>query len=148
MALTMIDPASSWFEMVELSVITRQQTTMVKGRELLKDKEIFDKSSERIARLINKTWLCRYPHCRYLIYDNGSEFILHFERLCGSYGIKCKPTTVKNPQANAILERVHQVLGQLLRTAELDMTDSVVPDDVDVYRQRYMGHLLYLSYGT
>ncbi len=29
--------------------------------------EIFDKSSERIARLVNKTWLCRYPRCRYLI---------------------------------------------------------------------------------
>ncbi len=52
--------------------------------------------------------------------DNGSEFKLHFERLCDSYGIKRKPTTVKNPQANAVLERVHQVLGQMLRTAELD----------------------------
>ena len=45
----------------------------------------------------------------------------------------CKPTTVKNPRANCILERVHQVLGQMLRTAELDMADSVTPDDVDVF---------------
>ena len=43
-----------------------------------------------------------------------------------------KPTTVKNPQANGILERVHQVLGQMLRTAELDMADSVTPDDINV----------------
>jgi hypothetical protein len=40
---------------------------------------------------------------------------------------------VKNPLANGILERVHQVLGQMLRTAELDMADSVTPDDVDVF---------------
>jgi hypothetical protein len=40
---------------------------------------------------------------------------------------------VKNPQANGILERVHQVLGQMLCTAELDMADSVSPDDVDVF---------------
>jgi hypothetical protein len=41
---------------------------------------------------------------------------------------------VKNPRANGILERVHQVLGQMLRTAELDdMADSVTPDDVDVF---------------
>jgi hypothetical protein len=40
---------------------------------------------------------------------------------------------VKNPRANGILERVHQVLGQMLRTAELDMDDSVTPDDVDVF---------------
>ena len=133
MALTMNDPASSWFKIVELPVVNRHRTLNVNGRESLKNDEIFDKSSERIARLVNKTWLCRYPRCRYLIYDNGSEFKLHFEHLCDSYGIKRKPTTVKNPQANAILERVHQVIGQMLRTAELDMAKSVVPDDVDVF---------------
>ncbi len=31
------------------------------------------------------------------------------------------------------MECVHQVLGQMLRTAELDMADSVTPDDVDVF---------------
>ncbi len=103
MALTMIDPASSWFEIVELPVVDRQRTMNVKGRELLTNDEIFDKSSEPIAHLVNKTWLCRYPRCRYLIYNNGSEFKFHFEHLCDSYGIKHKPTTVRNPQANAIL---------------------------------------------
>jgi hypothetical protein len=44
-----------------------------------------------------------------------------------------KPTPIKNPQANGILERVHQVLGQMLRTAELDMADSITPNDVDVF---------------
>jgi hypothetical protein len=40
----------------------------------------------------------------------------------------------KNPQANAVLECVHQVLGQMLYTAELDMADlAVTPDDVDVF---------------
>jgi hypothetical protein len=32
------------------------------------------------------------------------------------YGIKGKPITVKNPQANAIIERVHQVVGNIIRT--------------------------------
>jgi len=58
---------------------------------------------------------------------------LHFEHRCDSYGIKRKPTTVRNPQANAILERVHQVIGQMRHTAEIDMAKSVVPDDVDVF---------------
>jgi hypothetical protein len=39
---------------------------------------------------------------------------------------------VKNPRANGILECVHQVLGQTLRTAELDTANSVTPDDVEV----------------
>jgi hypothetical protein len=66
------------------------------------------------------------------MYDNRSEFKLHFEYLCESYGITCKPTMLKNPRANGILERVHQVIGQMLRTAELDMADLVTPDDVNV----------------
>jgi hypothetical protein len=65
--------------------------------------------------------------------NNGSEFKLHFEYLCESYGITHKPTTVKNPQANGILECVNQVLGQMLCTAELDMADSVTPNDIDVF---------------
>ncbi len=40
---------------------------------------------------------------------------------------------VKNLQANGILEHVHQILRQMLHTAEIDMTDSVIPDDIDVF---------------
>ncbi len=40
---------------------------------------------------------------------------------------------MKNPRANGILEHVHQVLGQMLHTAELDMANSVTPDDVNVF---------------
>ncbi len=95
--------------------------------------ETFDKSSDRLARSVNKFWLSRYPRCQYLVYNNGSEFKLNFEYLCDSYSIERKPTRIKNPQANAILERVHQVLGQMLRTVEINMADSVTPDDIDVF---------------
>jgi hypothetical protein len=61
------------------------------------------------------------------------EFKLHFKTLCDSYGIKRKPTTIKNPQANAICERIHQVLGTMMDTAELDMADSVDPADIDTF---------------
>ncbi len=44
--------------------------------------EIFDKTSDCIAWLVNKTWLSRYPRCHYIIYENGSEFKLNFEYLC------------------------------------------------------------------
>jgi hypothetical protein len=34
---------------------------------------------------------------------------------------------------DGILERIHQVLGQMLRTAELDMANSVTPNGVNVF---------------
>ncbi len=40
---------------------------------------------------------------------------------------------IKNPQANAICERIHQVLGTMMRTSELDMADSVEPADIDTF---------------
>jgi hypothetical protein len=129
----MINPASSLFEIVGLPVVEQLHQQTVNGKELLIADEIFDKTSEPIAKLVDKTWLCRYPRCCDLIYNNGSEFKLHFEYLCESYSITRKPTMVKNPQANGILERVHQVLGQMLRTVELDMANSVTPNDVDVF---------------
>ncbi len=133
MALTMINPTSSWFEIAELPIITQLRRQTVNGKELLTAEKIFDKTSDRIANLVNKTWLSRYPRCQYLIHDNRSEFKLHFKYLCKSYGIKRKPTMVKNPWANSIFEHVHQVLGQILCTAEIDTADSVTPDDVNVF---------------
>ena len=86
-----------------------------------------------ISTLVNKTWFSRYPHFQQVIYDNGSEFKLHFEALCDTYGIKRKPTSVKNSQANAILEQVHQVIMVMLCTAEIDMDDSVDASDIDTF---------------
>jgi hypothetical protein len=105
----------------------------VNGKESSIVEEIFDKPSECIAWLVNKKWLSRYPRCLYNIYDNGSEFKLNFEYLCETYGIKHKPTTIKNQQANAILERLHQVLAQMLRTSKLYMDETITPDDVNVF---------------
>ncbi len=47
--------------------------------------------------------------------------------------MKHKPTSVKNPQANAILERIHAVLGNMLCTSELDMAELVKASDIDVF---------------
>jgi hypothetical protein len=120
----MIDPATRWFEIVELPVSQLVQLDAPsmnrkgkkKGKKATHDiddkpkEAYFDKSSATVGSLVNQCWFCQYPRCRNIVYDNGSEFKLHFETLCDSYGLKCKPTSIKNPQPNAILERVHQVL--------------------------------------
>ena len=91
-----------------------------------KKEPYFDKTSEPpVGSLINRTWFCHYPRSQYIVYDNGSEFKLHFETLCNSYGLKHKPTSVKNPQANAILECVHPMIMEMLCTAEINMANTV-----------------------
>ena len=52
-----------------------------------------------------------------IIYDQGSEYLnADFEAHLHFLGIKGIPTGVKNPQANAILERVHDVVKTSIRT--------------------------------
>ena len=36
------------------------------------------------------------------------------------YGVKAKPITIRNPQANAIVEQIHQVIGNIIRTFDLE----------------------------
>ena len=111
MCITMIDPATSWFKIAELLISqpvldTPMDTKMHKGNNThIQQKEpYFDKLSATVSRLVNRTWFSRYPHSQCIVYDNGSEFKLHFETLCDTYGLTHKPTSVKNPQVNAILK--------------------------------------------
>lgn len=63
--------------------------------------------------------------------DNGSEFKKYFLDLIHNYGLKRKSSTEYNPQSNGIIERVHQVLGNILRAFELETRelDEVNPWD-------------------
>ncbi len=68
-----------------------------------------------------------------VIYNNRSDFKPSFRALCNAYGIKRKPTSVKNPQTNAILEQVYAAVMNMLCTAEIDLDNSVKPSDVNVF---------------
>jgi len=129
MCLTMIDPATGWFEVVELPTIEVEKE--VNGKQVLVEQ--LDRSSACISYLFNKTWLCRYPRPKYVICDNGSEFKASFATLCKQYGITRKPTTSKNPQANAVLERIHGVFSDMMRTSGINNTEQIDAQLIDEF---------------
>ena len=49
--------------------------------------------------------------------------------LIRDYGIKYKPTSVCNPQANAIVEHVHQTIGNMIRTFQVYDNDELDDED-------------------
>jgi transposase InsO family protein len=70
-----------------------------------------------VAQQLEMNWLFRYPRPVRIIHDQGPEFTGEtFHRLLRIYGIKNAPIGTRNPQANAICERMHQVVGNILRT--------------------------------
>jgi len=94
-ALTMIDPVSGLSELIRID----------------------NKSSQHVANLFENNWLARYPRPECCIHDNGGEFTgWPFQLVLQQTQIKDVPTTVKNPQSNAICERMHQTVGNVLRT--------------------------------
>jgi hypothetical protein len=77
---------------------------------------IDNKSLQHVANKLEQSWLHRYPIPTSCIYDQGKEFVgWPFTQRLQQYGITGRPTTVKNPQANAICERMHQTVGNTLR---------------------------------
>jgi hypothetical protein len=96
--LTMIDPATSWFEIVEIP----------------------DKTAHVVANLLEITWLSRYPWPTEIVMDRGKEFRAEVEdAIKHQYGIRRKVITTRNPQANAMVERAHQTIATMLRTSQV-----------------------------
>ena len=97
-----------------------------------------DKTSQTMAHLFETQWLSRYPRPLRCIHDPGTEFVgPEFQSLLVHLGIQPVPSTVKNPQSNAICERLHATVGDMLRAtlnreppndvpAALDLTNSIL----------------------
>ena len=94
MALTSIDTVTNYPEIVRLN----------------------NKTSLHVAQQFENSWLSRYPRPMRCIYDQGPEFMGHdFQSMLNDYDIIHRPCTVKNPQSNAICERLHQTITNALR---------------------------------
>ena len=94
-ALTCIDPVTNLTELIRIE----------------------SKTSANIARKFEESWLNRYPRPSRCIHDNGGEFMgWECQNKLIQCGITDKPTTSRNPQANAVCERLHQTVANILRT--------------------------------
>jgi hypothetical protein len=80
--VTMIDPATGWFEIAEVP----------------------DFKAFPDTKAVEKTWLTRYPWPSIVQFDHGSEFKEAFNDLVETYQLIPRPSTARNPQANSILE--------------------------------------------
>ena len=68
-----------------------------------------------VAQAFENNWLSRYPVPTKCVYDNGNEFLgPAFTAMLRRNKIKSVPTTVKNPQSNAIVERMHQSISTMI----------------------------------
>ena len=91
-AVTLIDTATGW---IEICIIPSAWADVV-------------------ANQVELAWLVRYPLPNTVIVDRGNEFLAKLrEMIIDDCSIMGKPITSRNPPANAMLERVHQTIGNI-----------------------------------
>ena len=94
----MINPATGWFKMAQIT----------------------NKTAAEISDITEKNWFTRYPLPQRIVFDRGTEFMAEFSKMCqNDYGLKRKLITTRNPQSNAIIERIHQTIGNIIRTFDV-----------------------------
>jgi Integrase zinc binding domain len=90
--VTMIDPETSWCEI----------------------KQVQNREAHTLASVVEQTWLTRYPWPIIVVFDKSTEIMGEFARMVAKdYDIERKGITVRNPQANAIIEEFTKLLGAL-----------------------------------
>ncbi|DBA05126.1 TPA: hypothetical protein N0F65_004976 [Lagenidium giganteum] len=119
-----------WFEIAVDSIGPygpnkfRAITIVDTSTRLMELQPVADGSSAEATVIVDRPWLCRYPRPRQCIYDQGSESKKEFAELQDSDDIKAIRTTVRNAQANGVIERVHRVIGDKMRTTTINLTDE------------------------
>ena len=95
--------------------------------------------------MFNEVWMSRYPRPLKVIFENGYEFKRNFIPLLKYFYVKPTCTAIKKPQKNAIIDRIHQVLGSMIKTKDL----ANVMFDVDAPWSKIIASIAYtvrLSY--
>ena len=91
-ALTCIEPVTNLVELIRID----------------------NKTAKHVAQQFSNVWLARYPWPARCIHDNGGEFnSQEFQDTLKHFGIQDVWITVKNPQANSIIERMHLTAGSI-----------------------------------
>ena len=107
-AVTMIDPVTGWFKVSPVQY----------------------ERADHIANLVEQYWLTRYPLPQKLIVDRGTEFLVEFSNMMArDYHVKKRPISTRNLQANAIIEHVHQTIGNMVRTYRVQDAEDLDEDN-------------------
>lgn len=90
------------------------------------------KTSAHVANKFNELWLSRYPRPEVCTHDQGGEFIgPEFQQLLHDAGIASAPSTARNPQSNAVVERLHLTMGNAFRAQLSNETPRTLTEAED-----------------
>ncbi len=100
-------------QQVEFNALTCIDTVL----NLVELTRVDNKTAKHIPDKFTQSWLCQYSCPVQYLHDKGGEFIgQNCQWLLEFFSFKDVCSTSKNLQSNAICERMHQTLTNVLRT--------------------------------
>ena len=106
-AITMIDPATRWIKICSVPEVRAK--------------------ANPIANHVELTWLTSPPLPNKITVDKGKQRLAEFKIIIAiDCRIPCNSISVRNPQANAIVERIHQNIGNIytFKTQQMDLDNE------------------------
>ena len=83
----------------------------------IKIRTVSSARADLVSNMVELAWLIRYPLNSKVKVDRETEFLAKFKAIIqADYSIAVKPITSRHQHANFILERVHQTIGNIIRT--------------------------------
>ena len=75
------------------------------------------------ANQVELAWPTRYPLSNEIIADRYKEFVaIYITMIESDHRITCSSISIRNTQANIVLKRVYQSLGNIMRTLKINNT--------------------------
>ena len=100
---------------------------------------VHNATSKTVAEAFEDNWLSRYPIPNRCLHDNGNEFLgFEFSSMLMKNNIKSVPTSVKNPQANAIVERLHQTISTMIAISVQENPPKTFDTTVELIQRKCM----------
>jgi hypothetical protein len=93
-------------------------------------KAVADHGAQTAARFLEDDVICRYEVPKFVLTDNGGEWVAEFDAMCKDYGIHHQHTALQWPQCNGMAEC-------LIKTIKHGITVlSVVPDNANCWDEQ------------
>ena len=109
----MIVPEMGWFEIIRVPKFDTNEV-------MVSNDKYIDKSYSRVIHLFNNIWIFRYPHPHKVVFDKMYGSKGYFTPLLKDFDVEHVLMIIKNPQSNAPVEKVHQVILNIIVTKYLD----------------------------
>ena len=111
--MMIIETSIEWFKIVRVLFFDLEEVS--KGNT-----SYMDKSSSGASQLFNYTLMCTYSHTFHFVFGKISEFKWEFTPLLKDFAIIPIHILIKKYQANALVERLHQIIYNMIITKDID----------------------------